>query len=118
MGDLVNLRQARKRKQRDEKAKQAEQNRSQHGRTRHERTLADAERSQADKLLDGHQRSEGREKTDPLAKDEADASKVILSDDELHETQLDKAVKEGGKKADPDHRKVVSIFPAKHPRHD
>lgn len=57
MGDLVNLRQARKRKQRNEKAKKADENRAMHGRTRHERTLSDAEKQAAQKHLDAHQRT-------------------------------------------------------------
>ncbi|KJE36574.1 hypothetical protein UF64_02455 [Thalassospira sp. HJ] len=56
MGDLVNLRQARKRKQRDEKSRKADQNRALHGRTRGERQLSDHERKNADKQLDGHKR--------------------------------------------------------------
>ncbi len=56
MGDLVNLRQARKRKERDEKAKKADQNRALHGRTRNERIVTDLERKNAEKLHDGHKR--------------------------------------------------------------
>jgi len=56
MGDLVNLRQVRKRKQRDEKTRKAEQNRALHGRTRGERTLTEQERKNADKQHDGHKR--------------------------------------------------------------
>lgn len=56
MGDLVNLRQARKQKQRDEKARKADQNRALHGRTRGERKLTDQERQNADKHHDGHKR--------------------------------------------------------------
>ncbi|AXO16985.1 DUF4169 family protein [Thalassospira indica] len=56
MGDLVNLRQARKRKQRDEKTRKADQNRALHGRTRGERTLTEQERKNADKQHDGHKR--------------------------------------------------------------
>ena len=58
MGDLVNLRQVRKRKQRDDKARKADQNRALHGRTRGERTLDDHERKNADKQLDGHKRTD------------------------------------------------------------
>lgn len=54
MGDLVNLRQERKRKQRDQKAKKADANRALHGRSREERRLTDAEHQKADKHLDGH----------------------------------------------------------------
>jgi len=57
MSDLVNLRQARKRKQRDQKAKKADENRIQHGRSRHERDLSNARNRAAEKHLDGHQRS-------------------------------------------------------------
>lgn len=94
MGDLVNLRQVRKNKQRDQKAKKADQNRALHGRTRHERTLTDAERKQAEKRLEGHQRStddaETRSadippetpKADPKSKDQAksveDESNVVV----------------------------------------
>jgi hypothetical protein len=58
MGDLVNLRQARKRKQRDQKAKKAEENRVLHGRTRYERDLSAARNRAAEKHLDAHQRKQ------------------------------------------------------------
>ncbi|PKR49119.1 DUF4169 family protein [Thalassospira povalilytica] len=58
MGDLVNLRQVRKRKQRNEKAKKADENRVLHGRTRHERDLNDARKQSAGKHLDGHRRDD------------------------------------------------------------
>ncbi|WP_417846349.1 DUF4169 family protein [Thalassospira povalilytica] len=58
MGDLVNLRQVRKRKQRSEKAKKADENRVLHGRTRHERDLNDARKQSAGKHLDGHRRDD------------------------------------------------------------
>ena len=58
MGDLVNLRQVRKRKQRNEKAKKADENRVLHGRTRHERDLNDARKQSARKHLDGHRRDD------------------------------------------------------------
>lgn len=64
MGDLVNLRQARKRKERDEKAKKADQNRILHGRTRNERVVTDLERKNAAKLHDGHKRDDA---TNPAA---------------------------------------------------
>lgn len=64
MGDLVNLRQARKRKERDEKAKKADQNRILHGRTRNERVVTELERKSAEKLHDGHKRDDA---TNPAA---------------------------------------------------
>ncbi len=116
MGDLVNLRQVRKRKQRDEKAKQAEQSRSLHGRTRHERTLSAAERAQAEKTHDGHRRNAESAKADDLStKDKAETPEEISSDDDLRETELGK---KNGQKVDPDQNKVVSIFPSKAPSLD
>jgi len=112
MGDLVNLRQVRKRKQRDEKSKQAEQNRSLHGRTRHERTLSDAERAQAEKTHDGHRRNAESAKADLSIKDEDETSEEIPSDDDVQEPGSDK---QAGQKAEPDQSKVVSIFPVKNP---
>lgn len=56
MGDLVNLRQARKQKKRSAKEKQADANRALHGRTRGERTKKDAEDRKADRQHDGHYR--------------------------------------------------------------
>ncbi|NIY76392.1 DUF4169 family protein [Thalassospira sp. HF15] len=67
MGDLVNLRQARKQKQRDEKARKADQNRALHGRTRGERSLTDQERKNADKQHDGHKRVDVADASDPAA---------------------------------------------------
>ena len=58
MGDLVNLRRVRKRKQRDQKARKADENRAAHGRTRQERDLSDARKRAAEKHLDGHQRAQ------------------------------------------------------------
>lgn len=58
MGDIVNLRQMRKRKQRDEKARKAEQNRALHGQTREKRILTEAERRLAEKQLEAHRRSD------------------------------------------------------------
>ena len=54
MGELVNLRQERKRKERDRKAKKADANRAKHGRSRGERSLADAEHQKSDRHLDAH----------------------------------------------------------------
>jgi hypothetical protein len=51
-GDVVNLRQFRKGKQRSEKEKQAEQNRLTFGRTKAEKSLTQALNEQAGKTLD------------------------------------------------------------------
>lgn len=67
-GDLVNLRQFRKRQQRAEKEKQAEQNRISFGRTKVEKSLTQALNDRADRRLD-----QGR--IEPLAKDEGDDGK-------------------------------------------
>lgn len=59
MGDLVNLRMARKAKQREEAEAQAATKRALHGRTKAQR-LADAqEKARAAKLLDGARRDPG-----------------------------------------------------------
>ncbi len=54
MGDVINLRRARKDKARGEKEKQAEANRLQFGRTKAERKLTDARNELAGKKLDDH----------------------------------------------------------------
>lgn len=56
MAEIVNLRQARKRKNRDERERVAEANRLAHGRTRAERKQSEIEKARADKHLDGHNR--------------------------------------------------------------
>ena len=83
MGDLVNLRQARKRKQRDEKARKADQNRLLHGRTRGERTLTEHERQNADKLHDGHKREKptGGEEDQAPELSENNVVSIFASDD-------------------------------------
>ena len=58
MGDVINLRLARKAKARDKAVRQAEQNRALHGRSKadKERQQRDAERTQ--RLLDGAKRGQ------------------------------------------------------------
>ncbi len=51
-GDIINLRQYRKRKSREEKEKAAEANRIEHGRTKAEKKLTDALKRQAVRSLD------------------------------------------------------------------
>ncbi|MEI2296486.1 DUF4169 family protein [Ensifer sp. MJa1] len=64
-GDVVNLRQFRKRRERVEKEKQAEQNRISFGRTKAEKSLTKALNDKADRSLD-----QGR--LERSAKDEGD----------------------------------------------
>ena len=66
MGEIVNLRLARKRKQRAEREASAEQNRSLHGRTKAERLIEDATRERATSQHEGHRR-EKPEDTDSEA---------------------------------------------------
>lgn len=54
MAEIVNLRRARKQRERAAAEKQAEQNRISFGRSKAERRLAEAERDQAARSLDGH----------------------------------------------------------------
>jgi hypothetical protein len=54
MGDLVNLRQARKRQERERKAAAAAENRAAFGMTRAERRRLEAEREKAERGLDAH----------------------------------------------------------------
>jgi hypothetical protein len=56
MGEIVNLRIARKRKARADAASQADQNRITFGRTKQERELTKAERALESKKLDAHRR--------------------------------------------------------------
>jgi hypothetical protein len=54
MGETVNLRQARKRRDRAERETEAEANRIKHGLGKAEKTLASARREQDARKLDGH----------------------------------------------------------------
>ncbi len=56
MGEIVNLRQARKAKARDEKAKTADANRTLHGTPKHLRNLAKARSDKAARDLDAHKK--------------------------------------------------------------
>jgi hypothetical protein len=56
MGEIVNLRQARKAKARDEKAKSAEANRTLHGTPKRLRNLAKAKSEKAARDLDAHKK--------------------------------------------------------------
>lgn len=56
MAEIVNLRTARKRKERAEKERRADENRSLHGRTRAEKQSLAAERERARAAHDGHRR--------------------------------------------------------------
>lgn len=56
MGDIVNLRRARKDRKRETSAKEAEANRLAFGRTKRERTLTGQENMRAERLLADHMR--------------------------------------------------------------
>lgn len=55
--EIVNLRQARKRKQRETRDKEAEDNRRKFGRTKAERDAARRRRDELEKKVDGHRLS-------------------------------------------------------------
>ena len=64
MGEIVNLRRARKTKKRAEDARLADANRVAFGRTRHERTLSETESAIAVRRLDGHRLGPERARPD------------------------------------------------------
>lgn len=66
MGDVVNLRRARKARDRASAEAKAEQNRIEFGRTKAERKLTEAEKTLAERRLEGH-----RLPDDPDGKDKA-----------------------------------------------
>ena len=59
MGEVVNLRIARKRRRREDEARQADENRVRHGLTKAEKTVARSERRRSVDALDGHRLSKG-----------------------------------------------------------
>jgi hypothetical protein len=56
MADIVNLRQARRRKARAERERAAEQNRLLHGRSKAEKSRDESERARAASFLESHRR--------------------------------------------------------------
>ena len=66
MAEIVNLRRARKARDRASAEAQAEQNRIAFGRTKAERKLTEAEKALAERRLEGHRLSDG-----PDGKDKA-----------------------------------------------
>ena len=58
MAEIINLRQVRKQKARAEAEKTAEQNRISFGRTKAERKLTEAEKTLAERRLEGHRLSD------------------------------------------------------------
>lgn len=58
MADIINLRNARKQKARVEKDAQAAQNRVLFGRTKAERLKQEAEKTLADRRIDGHRKGQ------------------------------------------------------------
>ncbi len=59
MGDLINLKQVRKRVARDEAAKQSEINRARFGRTKGERNRDELQAKRANDMLDQHRIDDG-----------------------------------------------------------
>ena len=72
MGDVVNLRRARKRRDREARAEVAERNRVAHGRTLPERRATAAERRRAAAELDGARLGESRPEPRPEPQPERD----------------------------------------------
>ena len=58
MGDVINLRQARKAKARDHKAQQADANRAKFGRTKAQRQAEDTERTRREAAVDAAYRED------------------------------------------------------------
>ena len=58
MAEIINLRRARKRKERAEKEAKAADNRLAFGRSKAERTLSEARKELAERRLDAHKRDE------------------------------------------------------------
>jgi seryl-tRNA synthetase len=65
LGEIVNLRQARKSQQKRRDELQAEQNRISFGLSKAEKRLAEKARAQATRNLDGHLRESGESPADP-----------------------------------------------------
>ena len=57
MGEVVNLRIARKRRRREDEARLADENRIRHGLSKAEKAAARIERRRSEMTLDGHRRS-------------------------------------------------------------
>lgn len=64
MGDVVNLRRARKDRARTEADRKAEANRVAFGRTKAEKSLSKAERTLAERRIDGHRLDPARDERD------------------------------------------------------
>jgi hypothetical protein len=62
LSEIVNLRQARKRKRRDEKERAAEASRLAHGRTKDEKERTKLSKELEAKQLEGHRRESGEER--------------------------------------------------------
>ena len=82
MGEIINLRQYRKRKARTDKEKRAEENRVKFGRSKSARNLNTAQRNLSEKRLDAAQRElRGNENTVP--------DRNILKEDDKRKTDGD-----------------------------
>lgn len=54
MGEIVNLRMARKRRRREDEARRSDENRIRHGLSKAEKNAASAERRRSEAALEGH----------------------------------------------------------------
>lgn len=64
MGDVINLRRARKGKAREESGEKAAANRAQHGRTKAERKQSEKETLRITRVHEAHQREKAKGETD------------------------------------------------------
>ena len=65
LGEVVNLRMARKRRRRDDETRRADENRIRHGMTKASKTADRAERRRAEAALDGHRLGGSPEDKEP-----------------------------------------------------
>ncbi len=65
MGEIVNLRQARKGKARDEAGRAAQENRAKFGQTKSHKAQREQEKKRADTALEGHKRDTRDRSSDP-----------------------------------------------------
>ncbi|ARN82966.1 DUF4169 family protein [Methylocystis bryophila] len=80
MGEVVNLRGARKARERAEKAREAEANRVAFGRTKAERRLSDAQAFLERARLEGHRLDQAAFERDPVNADKVIDTKVLERD--------------------------------------
>lgn len=115
MGDLVNLRQARKHKKRTAKEKQADANRALHGRTRGERRKKHAEDRKAARQHDGHYRGGSASPENTEADKIDDKTESAASGERENPDDVDMASSNIEADAGRDSDNVISFFRAANP---